>query len=210
MPTTSKGLPYPLSTAPPNVPADLQLLAQDLDFSKIVLLTAAQIPNAAALLSAYPLGLSLLSLSSGEGSAGGWPGGSTCHILTVKPNTGRAAQYVFANKTTPAAWYRQLIADPGPHSPWAGGAAPFGQYTGTVTLDAATNPTAAVQRNFPTGRFTQTPRIALSSSTPSVHVGVQAVAATSVTFIGRNVFTFTSTLTVGFTATQALDNSTDG
>ena len=31
MPTTTNGLPYPASTAPPNVPADLQALAQAVD-----------------------------------------------------------------------------------------------------------------------------------------------------------------------------------
>jgi hypothetical protein len=31
MPTTPKGLPYPASTAPPNVPADLQALAEAVD-----------------------------------------------------------------------------------------------------------------------------------------------------------------------------------
>lgn len=31
MPTTAKGLPYPASTAPPNVPADLQALAEGVD-----------------------------------------------------------------------------------------------------------------------------------------------------------------------------------
>lgn len=210
MPTTPKGLPYPAPTEAPNIPEELQLLAEALDFTKINLLTVANIPSAASLLSAYPLGLSLLNLAAGDASAGGWPGAASSHVITIKPTSTRAAQYLFLNSATPRAWYRQLVADPGPHSPWSGGSAPYGQYTGTVTLDAVNNPTAAVQRNFPTGRFTQTPRIALSSSTPSVHVGVQAVGPTAVTFVGRNVSTFTSTVLVGFTATQALDNATDG
>jgi hypothetical protein len=211
MPTTTKGLPYPASTAPPNVPADLGALAQDLDFTKVVLLTAAQIPSTTTLLSAYPLGLSLLSLSTTESGNGGWPTGSTGHVLTIKPNTGRGVQYFYRNSASAVmAFYRQLVADPGPHSPWAGGGAPYAQIAGTVTLNAATNPTASVQVNFPAGRFTQAPRITVSPQTPSMSIGVQSATTSAAVFIGRNVATFTSTFTCHWIAVQGLSTDSDG
>jgi hypothetical protein len=211
MPTTTKGLPYPASTAPPNVPADLAALAQDLDFTKIPLLGSAQIPSTATVLSAYPLGVSLLSLTSAEGSSGGWPGGTSCHVLTIKPTTTRGAQYVFRNSSAAvAASYRQLIADPGPHTPWAGGSGPYAQQAGTVTLNAATNPTASVQVNFPAGRFTQAPRVTVSPQTPSMSIGVQSATTSAAVFIGRNVATFTSTFTCHWIAVQGLSTDSDG
>ncbi len=210
MPTTTKGLPYPASTAPPNVPADLQALAQDLDFTKVMLLSGASGLTAGSLLSAYPLGVSVLSLSSAEGASGGWPGGTSCHVWTFKPTTTRAWQFVWINSTFSRGFARSLQPDPGPHAPWVGGSAPYAQAVGTVTLDAATNPTATVQVNFPAGRFSVTPRVVVSSSTPSVFVAVSGVSTTAATFIGRNVNTYTSTLTGHWHAIQATSASQDG
>lgn len=186
MPATAKGLPYPASTAPPNVPADLQALAADLDFSKVMLLTAAQV-TAASALSAYPLGLSLLSLSTAEASGGGWPGAASCHVLTVKPTTNRAAQFVFRNASAPvASFYRQLLADPGPHSPWVSASAPYAQYIGSVTLNTATNPTAAVVITWPSGRFSVAPRVLLGSNS-NLWFAAGTVTASQVSIVGRNI-----------------------
>lgn len=117
---TTKGLPYPLVTdALAGGAGAIQALAQALDFTRIPLLTAAQVPSAGSLLSLYPLGLSLLSLSTAEAGAGAWPAGASCHIATIKPTTSRAAQFLFRNASAPVTfYYRQLLGDPGPHSGW--------------------------------------------------------------------------------------------
>lgn len=118
MPTTTKGLPYPLSTAPPNIPADLQALAQALDFTVIPLLSAAGsgITNA-SFLDAYPIGVSVLSLASADGAAGGWPGAGSSHVWTFKPTTTRAFQLIAMTGIT-RSWYRYLAASPGPNGAW--------------------------------------------------------------------------------------------
>jgi hypothetical protein len=213
MPTTTKGVPYPASTAPPNVPADLAALAQDLDFTKIPLLTPAQIPNATTLLSVYPLGVSLMTLSSTEAAAGGWPGGTFSNVLTIKTNAGRATQYLFRTSGLLNAYYRQLQPDPGPHSPWAGASGPYAQAQGAATLNLTTNPTASVTVTLPAGRFTQAPRVQLTPSSslwmPSL---VSAITATSFSVIARNILATTGTGTsdVHWLATQALSSATDG
>jgi hypothetical protein len=208
MPTTSKGLPYPAATAPPNVPADLAALAEDLDFTKILLLPASL--GTTSLLSAYPLGVSLISLSTAEAGAGGWPSGASGHVLTIKPTTTRAAQWFFRNTAAAQSYYRNLVADPGPHTPWIGGAGHYGSYVGTVVLNTSTNPTAAVVLNWPVGRFSVAPRV-VAGSNSTLWMPSATPSATNVTVIGRNVTGTTggSAPTVYLHAIQATSASAD-
>jgi hypothetical protein len=212
MPNTVKGIPYPADTEPPDVPSDLQRLAENLDFSKIPLLTAAQIPSAATLLSAYPLGVSLMTLSSAEAAAGGWPGGTFSNILTIKTNTGRATQFLYRTSGLLNAYYRQLQPDPGPHSPWSGAIGPYAQAQGAATVNLTTNPTASVAVTLPAGRFTQTPRVQLSSTSSLWMPALLSASATSITVLARslNATAGTGTADMHWLATQALSSATDG
>lgn len=72
MPTTTNGLPYPSSTAPPNVPADIQALAEAVDTAVLAAkphgefrkqIDVQSIPNAAAL----PTVILLTALGTLEG-----------------------------------------------------------------------------------------------------------------------------------------------
>jgi len=210
MPTTPKGLPYPASTAPPNVPADLQALAQDLDFTKVQVLTPAQV-NAASLLSAYPLGLSLVRLLGADASAGGWPGATSSMVFTIKPHADRGTQFVFRNaQTLVNSYYRQLITDPGPHSAWVSASAPFGSYVGSATLDASTNPTAGVLITFPAGRFTLTPRVVLGSGNSAWAPSSSAVSTTGVTILARQIIANSTNPLISVYAVQATDQSITG
>lgn len=192
MPTSPKGIPYPATLDIPDVPADMQRMAEDLDFSKIPVLSAAQIPGMATLFSAYPLGLSLLYLSPAEAASGGWPvpASASCHILTIKTNATRAAQYLFRVGATPVtALYRQLIPDPGPHSPWVGGNGHYAEYIGVMNnFNTATNPTAALPINWPAGRFTQPPRVLVSSSSNIWYPAtITSVTTTGTSVVCRNL-----------------------
>lgn len=211
MPATSKGLPYPAATAAPNVPADLQALAQSLDFSLIPLLTPAQIPSVNTLLSAYPLGISMVRLLTADATAGGWPGGVSGQVLTVKPATDRAAQLYYRNSTvTVQAFYRQLVADPGPHTPWAGASSSYSQYVNQFTLSGATNPTAAKVVTYPAGRFTTPPNVTVSSSNLNWHVGA-STTLTSASVTARYIVSVSSDPIITIRAEQALSTqaSTD-
>lgn len=212
MPTTTKGLPYPLSTAAPNVPLDIQALAGALDFTRVMSLTAVDIPGPFSLIQSYPSGLSLLSLSGSEASAGGWPGAASCHVLTIKTTSARAAQILFTNSTATTgirAYYRQM--NDTSNSAWAGGSGTYSEAVGQNNLDGATgNPTAPVVVTFPTGRFTRTPRLLLASQTPSWVAGISAISATSFTMLARNVSAFASSFAVAWHAIQAYDTTSDG
>lgn len=212
MSTSVKGLPYPEPADPiRDGAAAIKALALALDFTLIPVLTAASGLTNASFLDPYPVGISLLNLAAGDATAGAWPSAASSHVMTIKTTSSRAAQFCFLNSgTLSRAWYRQLVAAPGPNSPWVGLSAPYGQASGTATLNAATDPTASVQVNFPTGRFNRTPRVVVSSSTPSVHVGVQAISATAVTLIGRNLSAYATTLTAYWMAAQATESSADG
>lgn len=208
---TTKGLPYPLgSDILKNGAVDIQALAQALDFTKVTLLSPSAVV-AADFMESYALGISVQPLAASAAVSGGWPGGVACHVFTIKSAANRAAQFVYTWGTTGTrAWYRSLGNNPGPNSPWAGGAAPYAELAGPVTLNAATNPTASVQVNFPAGRFTQAPRVVVSPQTPSMSVGVQTITSAAVVFIGRNIATYTATFVSHWIAVQGLSTDSDG
>lgn len=130
MPTTTKGLPYPAATEPPNGPLQIQALADALDFTMVTQLAPAAVNNA-AFLDAYPLGISGLSLASGDASAGGWPSGSS-HVWTFKPTSTRAFQ-IAASTAFTRSWYRYLAASPGPNGQWT----PWAYDDGWVNINPA-------------------------------------------------------------------------
>jgi hypothetical protein len=112
MPTTTKGLPYPVSTAAPNVPLDLQALADALDFTKVQILTAAQVPGGnAALQATYPFGISLLTLNTTDSGAGGWPTGTTLNVVTIRSSASGtfAQQFAFRASTTDFRMWARLL-----------------------------------------------------------------------------------------------------
>ncbi|MFL6094575.1 MAG: pyocin knob domain-containing protein [Blastococcus sp.] len=157
MPTTIKGIPYPADTVAPNVPSDLQALAENLDFSKVPLLTVAQIPGATTPMETYPLGVSVTSVSTAE--AVNWPGQNAGHLWTYKTSTARCAQLYFANLTGPTlgaarVYYRQLQPSGGTATPWV----LLAPWTTVVTLpDIAATGVQTFAVTFPVNMFTGTP-----------------------------------------------------
>jgi len=185
MPTTGKGLPYPATTAAPNVPADLQALADALDFTRVQQLTAVQNPNASNLLPTYPAGISMLNLGGAEASAGLWPSGSTLNVLTMRHHsTQRGQQFAFRSTTAdPRLWFRQMSDTA--NAPWV----LLSPWTTTVTLpDVAANGVQSAAVTFPAATFTGVPVVAVSpAGSNALMAGCVGVpTATGVTVYARN------------------------
>lgn len=208
---TTKGLPYPTSTDLLTTgAAAIQALAQDLDFTKIPLLSPTA-TTVATPLETYPVGLSLIVMAGADSAAGGWPTGLTGHVLTVKTNTNRAAQYFFrAGTPNVTAYYRQLYAVGTPHSAWVAATAPYGMFVGSVVLNAATNPTAGVVVTFPANRFTLPPRVVTGSANSAWVAAATSITATSCTVIGRQIIANSSDPVISIMAGQATDQGTNG
>ena len=180
MPTTTKGLPYPASTAAPNVPADLQALADALDFSKLQSITAASVGGAASLHTVYPLGTSLLSI--GGADTAGWPSGATLMVITTRyGGVATSPQYAYrASNTDPRVWYR-LMANAG-NSPWL----LVTPWTSIVTLpDVAAGAVSTAAITFPANTFTGTPVV---SATPVGTSVLTAGCSTTPTASGVTVY----------------------
>jgi hypothetical protein len=66
----------------------------------------------------YPLGMSIMSLTTTQATTGGWPLATTAVVVTFKRyNDDVAAQWWYANSTgTPRVWYR--LGNTGVWSPW--------------------------------------------------------------------------------------------
>lgn len=209
MGTTTKKLPYPEPIDPVAGGATaIRNLAEALDFTRIVELTAVDIPNAAAPFANYPLGVSLLPVSSAEATAGNWPipaGAGT--VVTVKQGA-RAGQWFYLSSTTNArAMFRSLSG--GGASPW-GGTGPYGTAIGTATLDGANNPTAPVSVTFPANRFTVAPRV-MATAYSSAWVAVpNTITATSMQLLGRSIVASSGTFTVAWQAVQATETAANG
>jgi hypothetical protein len=210
MGTTTKGLPYPANTAAPNVPADMQALAESLDFTMVRQLSPATV-NATSSITVYPLGMSIMSPTNAEAGPGGWPSGVGGTLVTWKPTSAKATQVYYRGGSSPVAAYtRQLIADPGPHSAWAGAAAPYASAAGSTSMDGSTNPTAGKLVTFPAGKFSLSPHVVVSSSSSAWMVAVLSTTSTSVTIIGRYIVSSTSNFTATWHAHQMLNTTSDG
>lgn len=191
MPTTTKGLPYPVSTAAPNVPLDLQTLAEALDFSKVQLITGtANVPGGStSLITVYPYGVSILALNGAESSGGGWPSASTLSVLTIRSSAGGATaqQFAFrASTTDPRVWFRLMST--AANSAWM----LLTAWTTSVTLpDIAAGGVQSAAVTFPATTFTGTPIVAASPAGSSfLTAGCSSVpTSTGVTVYARSTAT---------------------
>ena len=180
----------------------------------VPILTVAQIASAATSITAYPMGLSILPLTGAQASSGGWPGAAQCSVLTVKASAAIASQHVYRDGVTPiSAFYRQLVPDPGPHSAWLGASAPYAfQQSGNTDVPTTANPSAPVTVTFAAGRFTQPPRVQLTSSQISWHAAITgSPTASSFQVQMRNILggTGTNPISVYWLAMQGTSAATD-
>jgi hypothetical protein len=159
--------------------ADIQALAAALDFTKIQILPSGSVTNA-ALVAAYPMGVSIMSLGGADAAAGGWPSAGTLTVITTKPSGNAAQQIAFRMSTDMRAWARilggsnslwQLI------TPWVFVTAPL--------ADIAAGASLSVTVTFPANTFTGAPGV---SVTPVGSAFLTAGAAGTVATTGFTAF----------------------
>lgn len=192
MGTTTKGLPYPAGTDPVTQGDDaIKALADALDFTKLQQLTVGAFTPATPL-ETYPLGLSVLSIGSAD--APSWPSGTTSHLLTVKTNTARCAQFLFtnlggANSTSSRVYYRQMQPTGGTgNTPWV----LLSPWTGLFSLtDIAGGAAGTVAVTFPVSEFSAAPLVTATAQGSSfAFAGLSgAASAAGVTVYVRNTGT---------------------
>ena len=124
-------LPYPELTDEANVPGDMKELTDALDASMIYGGKAQS-----DLLDSYPNGVSVLTLTSGQGSSGGWPYAGSGTVLTVKRYDSSGSSVGFqiwtrTNTAAPEAQFRQGAS--GAWSSWV----PMYFDTGWVNMSSA-------------------------------------------------------------------------
>ncbi len=167
MGTTTKGIPFPEDTDPVAQGAQaIKALANDLDFSKIVQLDPTKVVAASAA-TTYPMGLSAMTLSTANASAGNWPMATSSQLLNLRADAdGRCAQFLFRNSSADAS--RQVYYRMGNSGGWAGWirVALGGLASGSVSLPLNTAQTAgAVAVTFPSGLFGSAPSVTVARST---------------------------------------------
>lgn len=182
--TTPKlGLHVPLEDGTTD-PADWSAIAYQfgLDVENIFFLIADS-HNQADLASAYPVGFTLMRITSNGASNGGWPAGGT--LLTMRRDDGSQTQqllFVSGANTSAISWRN---AATGAWSAWyqvAGVASPVAVRSGTYTFANVTAP-RSVTIAFPAGRFTVAPQISVATHNAGVYANVNSVTASGFTLV---------------------------
>jgi hypothetical protein len=126
----------------------------------------------------YPIGTSLISLSSAAGSAGGWPEGTTGTVVTFKPTATRGVQYFYRNTSAlPARIYYRSMQQGGTQSAWQV-INPL-VATGQVSIAFNASNFQSQTVTLPTGRFATAPIPNVSTNNPVTIPAVTSISATS-------------------------------
>lgn len=196
---TTDGYPYPDPTDPLAEGADaIRALAEALAGRTVTIVTG---KTPTDLPSSFPLGISLMAI--GSAASAGWPTASSSTLITFNMSD-RAVQIVFRNNSNVSQGY--IRSGNTAWGPWASAAAPYGQASGSVTVNAAANSTSATTVTLPANTFTATPEITLGiyTSIPAQRAaGYQNRSASSfqVTF-QNNTSTAANDIVVSWNAQQ--------
>lgn len=161
--------------------------------------------HAADLYTTYPPGVTVMGISPTNAASLGWPTSGT--LVTINRSSGGGSwQLHFSGTSVPLVQARSATATS--WSAWylvAGSAAPVAQASGTYTFDNISAPASATIA-FPSGRFTATPTVQVSSHDRNAVVGVTGKSTSGFTLLignnGGGSVMPTSGYSVEWTATQ--------
>jgi len=167
-------------------------IANDLDFTKVVLLNADTL-NSAALIGSYPMGVSTMTLSSTQSSAGSWPLASSASVWTYRPGSGLGVQYFYENNfNNERIFYRVMGASNGA---WLQ-VSTAKVASGTVGIPMASSAYQSIAVTFPTGLFTTAPAVVGSTEDSAYFGGAYSRTATGCRVYARQYAGTTSSNTI--------------
>lgn len=130
----------------------------------------------------YPLGLTLMRITTAGATSGGWPAGGT--LLTIRRDDAtQTQQLLFVAGVNQALSWRLAGIDA--WNAWyqvAGAGSPAGSASGRFTFNAANSPRSATIA-YPAGRFTAAPVAVATTHDRSAIVSVTGESATGCTLL---------------------------
>lgn len=165
---------------------------------------------AADLFSQYPVGITLMRITTAGATSGSWPSGGT--VLTHQiGGGGQTHQMLFGLSINASVLWRG--ASNGPWTPWytlGGVASPSAMATGQITLTPPTGGGTIVGTVlFPTARFTAPPRVQLTAVTTTpgnVAISMNSVPTSSQVQVALSRTDAATPTSIQWTATQGVDS----
>lgn len=176
------GWPFPLPTDP--IAQGAGVIGNQVQAAEAQVVLPPDSRNASNGVENYPLGISLMSITTANAAAGGWPIASSAILLTARRPDGIAALQFWIQNVTGSPQIRFRIINNTGMSGWdtvAGRPVPDAMASNQITLTPPSGGgtvTGAVV--FPSGRFTAAPRLALAvMSTLPQNVSASATVPTN-------------------------------